>query len=88
MRGMDFAIIPQLATRGCQERSEEAGFVNTMPALKHGGSADGPADQAFEGIEKIVYFPLREIVYWARQVGEVKGLNGLYTECDLIDDAT
>src|SRR5712692_440835 len=81
------AIIPQLAAGGCKERTENAGVGDSLPALKDGGSADGPAGQALGVVEKIVHFLLREIVYLARQISEVKCLNWLDAECDLVDDA-
>src|SRR6516165_226293 len=58
-----------------------------MPTLENGDLAERPANQAFGGIEKMVHFLLRQLGHRARQIGEMKRLNGLYPESDFVDDA-
>src|SRR5580692_9425504 len=68
------------------KRRQDSRISNTMTLLKNRSSTYGPANQAFRGIKKIVYFRLRELIYRARQIGEMQHLNGLDAQGDFIDD--
>ena len=80
-------MAPQPPAGRRQERTEDARVVDALAALKDRGSADGPANQAFGGVEQLVHFVLCQFLYWARKVGEVKRLNRLDAEGDFVNDA-
>src|SRR6185295_2628371 len=88
MTGVGHTMVPQAAAGGGQVRTADAGFCDTMSALKGASPANGPADQALGTVEEMIDFLLREFIHGARQVGEVECLERLDAERDLVNDAT